>query len=298
MLNFRQIEVFRAVMIAKTVSGAARLLNVSQPGLSRMLKHTEDKLGFDLFDRSSGRLVPTKEGNELFREIELIYTQIEGLEFQIKKLESGADVVFKLGSSPSLGRYIVPKVLGTLNAKFSNLITQYDILSVQQIPDYLLRETGEFVVTVFPIDHPNISSTKLGSEPLVCVLPADHDLASEEVISLSALEGYPLISFRRDTPHGALITAAYKEAKVDRVVTTYVRFAETACSLVKNGLGVAIVDGYTAMGETGEGLLIKPISPSRNINIYAHRNKFGSHSKFSQIFEKQLVEFLKQVRSN
>lgn len=294
MLNFRQIEVFRAVMIAKTVSGAARLLNVSQPGLSRMLKHTEDKLGFDLFDRSSGRLVPTKEGNELFREIELIYTQIEGLEFQIKKLERGAEVVFKIGSSPSLGRYIIPKVLGKLNAKFKNLIIQYDILSVKQIPNYLLRETGEYVVNVFPVNHPNISSKKLGSEPLVCVLPKDHDLAGKDVIALADLEGYPLISFRRDTPHGALITAAYKEAKVERAVTTYVRFAETACSLVKNGLGVAIVDGYTAMGEIGDGLVMKPITPSRSINIYAHRNKFGSRSKFSKIFEQQLKEFLKQ----
>jgi len=129
---------------------------------------------------------------------------------------------------------------------------------------------------------------------LVCVLPKDHDLACKDVIALADLEGYPLISFRRDTPHGALITSAYKEAKVERSVTTYVRFAETACSLVKSGLGVAIVDGYTAMGEIRDGLVMKPITPSRSINIYAHRNKFGSRSKFSKIFEQQLKEFLKQ----
>jgi len=293
MLSFRQIEVFRAVMIAKTVSGAARLLNVSQPGLSRMLKYTDDKLGFELFDRTSGRLVPTKEAIELFRDVELIYKRIEGLEFKIKKLEKGEDVVFKIGSSPSLGRYVIPNVLGKLNDKFSNLIIQYDILSVQQMPDYLIQEKGEYVVGVFPINHPNIISTKFGSEPLVCVLPADHDLAGEDVISLASMEGYPLISFRADTPHGSLIASAYKEAKIERNVTTYVRFAETACSLVKNGLGIAIIDGFTAMGETGDGLIIKKVEPSRNINIYAHRSKFGSRSKFAKIFETELRAFIR-----
>jgi DNA-binding transcriptional LysR family regulator len=297
MLNFRQIEVFRAVMIAKTVSGAAELLNVSQPGLSRMLKHTEDKLGFALFDRSSGRLVPTKEANGLFKEVELIYKKIEGLEFQIKKLERGEDTVFQLGSSPSLGRYIIPKVLGKLNAKFENLIIQYDILSVQQIADYLLQERGEFAVGVFPVNHPNIYSKKFGSAPLVCVLPASHALANEEVVSLEKLSGHPLISFRADTPHGALISAAFLEAKTERVVTSYVRFAETACSLVRNGLGIAIVDGFTAMGEAGEGLVIRPITPSRNMSIYSYRNKFGSRSRFSKYFESELIKFI-QAGSN
>ncbi|MEC7690721.1 MAG: LysR family transcriptional regulator, partial [Pseudomonadota bacterium] len=44
-LNFRQLEVFRAVMIAKTISGAAEILNVSQPGISRLLKYMEYKMG-------------------------------------------------------------------------------------------------------------------------------------------------------------------------------------------------------------------------------------------------------------
>ncbi|WP_272800297.1 LysR family transcriptional regulator [Sphingobium sp. AntQ-1] len=67
MLTLRQIEIFRAIMIAKTVSAAAQMLGTSQPGLSRMLGHMEDKLHFRLFDRTRGRLVPTHEARVLFR---------------------------------------------------------------------------------------------------------------------------------------------------------------------------------------------------------------------------------------
>lgn len=61
----RQLEIFTAVMRAGTVTGAARLLNISQPALSQTLMHAEDELGFALFERVKGRLRPTPEAVEL-----------------------------------------------------------------------------------------------------------------------------------------------------------------------------------------------------------------------------------------
>ncbi len=50
-MRARQLEVFIAVMRAGTVTAAARTLNISQPALSQILLHTEDELGFTLFER-------------------------------------------------------------------------------------------------------------------------------------------------------------------------------------------------------------------------------------------------------
>ena len=211
MMNFRQLEVFHAIMTAKTVSGASRLLNVSQPGLSRTLKHTEDKLGFALFDRESGRLVPTKEAIELFAEVQAIYKKIEGLEDHIRRLERGEDAVFRVGAQPSVGHNIVPVALTELSRKFEKLIIQFDILSLQQVTDYLVREEGEYVVGVFPIDHPNIISKNFGEAPLVCILHPDHRLCARETVRISDIADESLISFRASTPHGALRRLAKRQ---------------------------------------------------------------------------------------
>src|SRR4051794_28257236 len=64
-LSLRQIEVFRAVMISGSINGASQMLRVSQPSLSRVVRRTEDVLGFNLFERIRGRLVPTKEAGSL-----------------------------------------------------------------------------------------------------------------------------------------------------------------------------------------------------------------------------------------
>ena len=55
-MNSRQIEVFAAVMKAGTVSRAAEILGVTQPGVSRLVAELERSLGFALFDRVRNRI--------------------------------------------------------------------------------------------------------------------------------------------------------------------------------------------------------------------------------------------------
>jgi DNA-binding transcriptional LysR family regulator len=72
-MNFRQIEVFHAVHTSGSITAAARVLHVSQPSVSKILQHTEDQLGFPLFRRLKGRLMPTDEAHLLFREMDEVY---------------------------------------------------------------------------------------------------------------------------------------------------------------------------------------------------------------------------------
>ena len=75
-MNARQIEVFRTIMRLGTLTGAAQALNVSQPALSQLLLHAEDRLGYKLFRRLRGRLVPTPEALQLYPEAERLHRDI------------------------------------------------------------------------------------------------------------------------------------------------------------------------------------------------------------------------------
>lgn len=76
-LNLRQIEVFRAIMMAGSISGAGRMLHVSQPAVSRVLALTESRLGYRLFERVKSRLSPTAEARRLYAEVEQVYGGIQ-----------------------------------------------------------------------------------------------------------------------------------------------------------------------------------------------------------------------------
>src|SRR5688572_19708344 len=73
MITLRQIEVIRAIMVAGTVNGAAKLLNVSAPGVSRTVKHAESVLGVRLFERRGGRFVQTPEAKVIFDQINRVH---------------------------------------------------------------------------------------------------------------------------------------------------------------------------------------------------------------------------------
>jgi DNA-binding transcriptional LysR family regulator len=284
MLNFRQIEIFRAIMIAKTVSGAAKLLNVSQPGLSRMLRYMEDRLGYSLFDRSSGRLVATQEALVLFEEIQHIYRGIEDLDQIARRLAKGEDQVLRIGASPSLGHLIMPVILRQLTHDHPGLNIHLEILSRPQIAHYLLSERGDYTMTVFDVDHPGITSVRIGSGRMVCAVPVGHRLADRQRISIRDLTDERLIAFRNESPHGQIIQRIYSEAGIVPEFATYVRYAATALAFVEGDMGIALIDDFTAARAHVDTVRILELEENATVPVYLSRATEGPRSVISEAF--------------
>ena len=149
-ISLKQIEYFRAVMEAGTVSGAAALLHVSQPNVSRMLKYTESRLGLRLFERCKGRLQPTPEATALYREVQSLHAHLDSLQDALRHIARGELGRFTVGASPSLGRHVLPTALSSLRREFSQLAVKLDILSVSQVIEYLTLGQGECACTISP----------------------------------------------------------------------------------------------------------------------------------------------------
>ena len=78
-MKLRHLEIFYAVMTCGSLSRAAEALNISQPAASKALKSAEMKLGFTLFQRVRGKLLPTSEAITLFEKAQTIYQDLDNL---------------------------------------------------------------------------------------------------------------------------------------------------------------------------------------------------------------------------
>ena len=107
-MRFRQIEVFHAIYVSGSITGASRVLHVSQPSVSKTLQHTETQLGFALFRRLKGRLVPTEEANLLFREVDDVYQRVGSLKVTVKNIRTAGVGRLRLAVLPSLGLGLTP----------------------------------------------------------------------------------------------------------------------------------------------------------------------------------------------
>ena len=161
-LTLRQVEVIRAVMLAGTIQGAATLLGVSAPGISRLVRHTEDSLGLRLFTRKGGLFVPAPEAARVFEMLHQVHQQMENLQSAIGSLKKGEDTRLSFASAPSIAQFIAARALRQIRQRFPDLFIDLNILKIEETADYLLMERGEFVVMSSAIENPALTH-----EPLV-----------------------------------------------------------------------------------------------------------------------------------
>ena len=111
MLNSKQIEIFYHIYKEGSITKAARALNVSQPALSKSISYTEAKLGFKLFNRTSKKLVPTDEANELYEYASMVIFQLDSFNNTAKDLMPLNSNDINVGTTPSIMQTLMPEIL-------------------------------------------------------------------------------------------------------------------------------------------------------------------------------------------
>lgn len=269
-LKERQIEIFRTIMATNSLTAAARHLGVSQPSLSIAIRRLEDQLGVALFARISGRLVPTQEAELILIEVERVHQQSEMLSDVIYSIARGDASVFRFGSTPSLGQRLIPRALKRLQCDRAAGTYYSDSLPQRDVRDYLIFGTGACVATIAEVRDPVIETTRIAEAGLVCVLPRGHRLAERPSLTPMDLAGEPLISFGATTTHGFYIDETYRRFGVSRETAVYVHFVEAALAFVAEGIGVAVLDAFSAIDCRTSGLVAVPIDNSVTISAYVH----------------------------
>jgi DNA-binding transcriptional LysR family regulator len=254
MLTLRQIEVIRAIVVTGSIAGAARLLNVSAPGLSRLMKYTEDSLGIRLFDRRAGRYVPTSQARNIFDLLDTVHRKIYDLQFAVAGLGRGQSQELCIASVPSIANVMVPRAIARLRQRFPDLSLDVNILKIEEAIDYLLLGRGELVAISSRFDHPLIEFEPLASGRLLCIVPETGPLAAKDKITPQEMSDYPLIGINPKDPYGAIMAAMFADNGIDYRMNIKARFGTTVCSLVAAGLGIAIIDEFTVAFGVVRGL--------------------------------------------
>jgi DNA-binding transcriptional LysR family regulator len=273
-MNLRQIEVFRAVMLAGSVTDAARLLRVSQPAVSRLLRHTEDRLGMPLFKRTKGRLYPTEQAHVLLQEVEKVYKSVRLVQDVAQELAESRTGRLRIAASPSLGLAFVPKAIALFCKTRPKVKVSLEILPQADLIEQVVTHQADLGVSMFRVDHPSIEAHELGTGKLVCIAPKGHPLTELDIVSPGDLAGYPLISFDRTTPQGLMVDDAFIAAQVPREIAIEVRFGQTACALVQQGAGVALVDEFSVMHNSFPAIVARPFQCDARFSITLIHDRF------------------------
>ncbi|MBF9034360.1 LysR family transcriptional regulator [Rhodobacterales bacterium HKCCE2091] len=281
-ITLRQIEVIRAVMLRGTIAGAAEHLGVSAPGISRLIKHTEESLGLRLFERRAGLFVPSVEAGAVFDQIGAVYKGVENLQSALDSLQKGEEVRLAFASAPSVAQFVAARAIGRIRRRYPDLFIDLNILKIEETLDYLLLERGEFVIMSSPIQNPGIENREIAVADLVAILPEDHPLATKRAVSVHDLARHPLIGVDPDDPYGGMIAAPFRAAGIEPRHSMRGRFAQTVVSLVRHGLGVAVIDRFSVAEKVLPGFVRRPLAEPGAIPVYAVTKKGRVLSNFAE----------------
>lgn len=258
-VNLRQIEAFYSVMRTGTVVGAAQMMSVTQPAISRSIAHLEIRIGYSLFERKGRKLVPTPEAQALYAELEPIYGNLDRIAqvaHDIGLQQAGA---LRIATLPALSQSLIPRTV----ARFITTRPQVSIL-IQTLPSRQIAEmvaTKQFDIGLveMPLSQPSISIEPMDPLELAVAMPPSHRLASRKRVSLKELDGERMVMLSRQSYMRYQIDDVLSKLHVSPQVVTETPSSLIACSLVAAGVGMTLTTRITAEPFAGPEVVVRPI---------------------------------------
>ena len=261
MLSLRHLEVFHAIMITGSVTGAARMLNVSQPAATAVLKHCESRIKFKLFDRAGGRLKPTKEAEALFPHAAAIFGRFESLGRLTQDLAGGRLGSLTLAAAfPIANGFVARAVAGFISTHPGARVTLQSLTSPKVLQSLISREVELGMVNI-PVTNEAIKTEVLTRWSIGCAMNTQHPLANRDVIRIKDLADWPIITYLPQVIFRPFVDQAFNVAAITPTIVAEVSIALTGIVLAAQGAGIALVDTMLLDTITVPGVVVRPLSP-------------------------------------
>ncbi|WP_020590585.1 hydrogen peroxide-inducible genes activator [Kiloniella laminariae] len=262
--TIRQLEYFLALAEDLHFRKAAERLHVSQPTLSDQIRELEYRLGVVLLERSRQSVALTPVGQDLVERARYLLRDLDDFCDAAKSASGMLGGKIRLGIAPTIGPYLMPKVIPQLHKRYPDL-KLYIREDRSRVLEQALRDgVHDLVMTALPVQDDNLENFLLFKEPLLLGLPRDHpltsrteiepqDLAGESVLSLGA--GHRLFEQvqRLCEELGAVVQSDYEGTSLDALR-----------QMVGMGMGVSFFPGLYVRSEitNDDQVVVRPLQSS------------------------------------
>lgn len=268
-MQLRQIEVFHAVYSCGSVTRAAEVLNVSQPSVSKVLSNAEQQLGYALFDRIKGKLIPTPEADRLFLQVTQVNESVDRLRQVAENIRSMEKGMVRIAATPAFGYDFLPTAVASYRKNHGELMFSVEVMRHEELAGALLDSRIDIGLAFDAGNLPGIRGELLCRGRFVVLMPVEFDTGQRGALQLEDLAGLPFIRLDNQGPLDRLLAAHLEQARVDLKTVAVAGSYILAKALVSQGVGVAIVDEVTARSCWHNNVVMRPLVPALKFRISA-----------------------------
>ncbi len=300
-LNLKQLDAFRAIMMAGSTSEAALLLNISQPAVSRSLQNLEASVQQQLFIRRNGRLHPTREAERLFDELDDLYSRFDHVANVMKNLRPAGDGHLQVLASTPMAQSFLPRAFASFRENWPNVNISLRVVVKRETVRWLESQQFDLALLTSPVDYPAAFVERIVAVEAVCILPAGHRLARQPVIDAGDLAEESFISIVPDTTLRLRVDAAFKSQGVERrYMQLETQSGASICQMVSAGLGVSVIDPFNADAFRWMGIEVRPFRPrvrfDYGLMFPMHRQPRPLVEDFAALLREHAAQFIAEHR--
>jgi DNA-binding transcriptional LysR family regulator len=283
MNQLRQLEAFRAVIIAGGVTPAANMLNISQPAVSRLVANLETAIGIPLFERSGGRLHPTMEADYLYDEVDRAISNLEHVSQLAADIRNQKAGHLRIACLPGFATTLLPGVVSEFLKDRSDITVKLQTRSSDRVREWIAAQQYDIGIADEFEGHRAVHHEFMNIRT-ECVLSPRHPLAHKKIITPQDLDDVPMITIDRDTRIHQAMETAFEEVGAILKSRVEVRQFSTACIMARNEVGVAIVSSIDAAEYNGKGIIVRPFEPQMPFRLDILYPKYHPRSLILQEF--------------
>ena len=260
--TLRQLRYLVALAEHRHFGRAAEACSATQSTLSAGLQELENALGAVLVERTKRRVMLTPLGEEIVARARVVLRGAEDIADVAAASGQPLSGPLRLGVIPTIGPYLLPRVLPALRQEFPALRLYLREEQSARLVDRLANGDLDLAILALPYPAGELETRMVGTDPFVLACRPDHPLAAHALVSPEDLEGQDLLLMEEGhclREHALAACRLSGPAKGDGILATSLT---TLVQMVANGLGVTLLPEMAVASNilAGTGLVTRPLS--------------------------------------
>lgn len=287
-MEFRVLRYFLAVAREESMTGAAKVLNVTQPTLSKQLMDLEDALGKQLLIRGNRRITLTEEGMLLRKRAQEIMELVDKTESELRNGDASVHGEIYIGGGETAAMRLITSTVKKLQEEYPHVRYHMYSGNAEDVMERLDKGLLDFGVIIGTANIQNYDYLRLpATDTWGLLIRKDSGLAALDTIRPEHLRGLPLICSRQALVGNELSGWLREDAEKLNVVATY-NLIFNATLMVEEGIGAALCLDKLVNTTSASKLCFKPLEPKMEAQLNIVWKKYQLFSKAAQKFLEKL----------
>ncbi len=244
--NLQKYMAFVKTVEFGSFTKAAKMLNYSQSGISRMINDLEKEWNITLLERNKTGVKLTSDGVSLLPYAKAVCQDFEKLQTQVDELVGLQSGIIRIGTFSSVATHWLPNIIKEFQKDYPGIDYELLLGDYSEIEEWISTGRVDCGFLRLPT-NPDFETIELEEDRLFAILPEGHPLASYEKVPIAALCDEPFMLLEKVGAKAEVSEIFERNGLVPNVhFTTWDDYAIMA--MVQSGLGVSILPELILQG--------------------------------------------------